>query len=79
MFIILFSLEIILSLHATYRQGCATTDPMIQLYRQEDNLQSLITEIEEAGVYKVSFRGSSVLDGIEIITDNLGILLDALR
>jgi hypothetical protein len=69
----------ILSLHATFRQGCATTDPMIHLYRQEDYLQSLISEIEEAGSYKTYFRGSSVFDVIGIITDNLGILLDALR
>jgi hypothetical protein len=52
---------------------------MIHLYRQEDYLQSLITEIEEAGIYKVYFRGLSVFDEIGIITDNLGILLDALR
>lgn len=65
--------------HLCIIQGCATTDPMIHLYGYEEYLQGFLYEIEEAGNYKIYFRGSSVFEGIGIITNNLGILLDALR
>jgi len=71
-------------------QGCATDDPIIQLYEYEDYLQSgigsadqFLAKVNEVGVNEINDKCggdiTSFIEGIELISDNLGLLLDALR
>jgi hypothetical protein len=71
-------------------QGCATDDPIIQLYNYEDYLQNgigsadkFLVKVNEITIDKINDQcGADVtpfIEGIGIINDSLGILLDALR
>ena len=71
-------------------QGCATTDPMIHLYRQEDYLRNgvgaakyFLDKVDEFGVDELTRSCGAdvtpIVEGIGIIHDNLELLLDALR
>lgn len=71
-------------------QGCATDDPLRYLYQYEDTLQKgiysanmFIGKIDAIGVQtfidQCGADVSSHIEGIGVIKDNLGILLDALR
>ena len=71
-------------------QGCATDDPIIHLYEYEDHLQSgigsadqFLAKVNEVGINEINDKCgadiTSFIEGIELINDNLGILLGALR
>ena len=73
-----------------FLQGCATEDPIIQLYEYEDYIRSgigsasyFIVKMKEVGIDKISnscgMDASPVFEGIGLINDNLELLLGALR
>lgn len=73
-----------------YQTGCATDNPIIHLYQYEDYLQSSIrladkflVKANEIGIDELNDQCgaavSPIIEGIGIIKENLGILLDALR
>ena len=73
-----------------FLQGCTTDDPIQYLYQYEDTLQRgiysasmLIAKIDGIGaqtfIDQCGADVSSHIEGIGVIKDNLGILLDALR
>ena len=71
-------------------QGCTTEDPITHLYKYEDDLQSgissatkFLTQADKIGMDEMSEQcGTNVsptIEGIGVLKDNLGILLEALR
>ena len=73
-----------------FLQGCTTADPIRYLYQYEDALQRgiysvnlFLAKVDAIGAQEFSDRCgadvSSQIEGIAVIKDNLGILLDALR
>ncbi|KAL3804269.1 hypothetical protein ACHAW5_005867 [Stephanodiscus triporus] len=82
--------DMIFTAFTYYQSGCATDDPIIQLYEYEDYLQSgigsadqFLAKVNEVGVNEINDKCggdiTSFIEGIELISDNLGLLLDALR
>ncbi len=78
------------SLSIQILQGCATEDPIVQLYDYEDYIQSgigsasyFIAKMKEVGIDKINnscgMDASPVIEGIGLINDNLELLLGALR
>ena len=71
-------------------QGCATEDPIKDLYKYEDGIQSgigsandFLTQTDEIGIDEINAKCGAdvrpIIEGIGLIKDNLGILLSALR
>jgi hypothetical protein len=71
-------------------KGCVTDDPINQLYQYEDYLQSgirsadkFLVKANQIGIDELNDQCGAdvtpIIEGIGIINDNLGLLLDALR
>jgi len=73
-----------------FLQGCATEDPINDIYKYEDDLQvgighvtKFLDKTDEIGIDEINTQCgadvSSIIEGVGQIKDNLGILLGALR
>mmetsp|Transcript_35885 Transcript_35885/g.86614 ORF Transcript_35885/g.86614 Transcript_35885/m.86614 type:complete len:732 (+) Transcript_35885:159-2354(+) len=82
--------DIIFTAFTYYESGCATEDPILHLYKYEDDLQSgigsandFLTKVDEIGIDEISHQCgenvSPIAEGVGLIMSNLGILLGALR
>lgn len=82
--------DIIYTAFSYYQSGCATEDPIKDLYKYEDGIQSgigsandFLTQTDEIGIDEINAKCGAdvrpIIEGIGLIKDNLGILLSALR
>mmetsp|Transcript_685 Transcript_685/g.1202 ORF Transcript_685/g.1202 Transcript_685/m.1202 type:complete len:772 (+) Transcript_685:336-2651(+) len=73
-----------------YRNGCAATDPIGHFYQYEDHIQSgiesankFLDQTDEIGTHAITEKcgrdAIQIVEGIGVVKDNLGILLNALR
>jgi len=82
--------DIIFATFSYYQSGCETDDPIYHLYQYEDDIQGgigsaneFLMQADKIGIEEINEQCGanvkSIIEGVGLIKDNLGILLNALR